>query len=143
MKSMPFDRILVAIDGSAGGYHALAKAIELAQVTDATLLGLTVEGRLPAYAATIGEVDEAKREKDAYFAKVADIARAQAEEHGVELEMEIRAGHAAELIVTHAEKVDADLIVVGHKGHFLQDYLLGSTADRVAHHARVPVMIVK
>ena len=31
----------------------------------------------------------------------------------------------------------------GHKGHFLEDYLLGSTADRVAHHAHCPVMIVK
>jgi nucleotide-binding universal stress UspA family protein len=140
---MPFNKILVAIDGSPGGYHALQKAIELADLTDATLLGLAVEGKLPAYAATIGEVQEAKSEKDAYFSKVADVARAQAEEHGVELEMEIRPGHAAELIVSYADEVGADLVVVGYKGHFLQDYLLGSTADRVAHHARVPVMIVK
>ena len=52
-------------------------------------------------------------------------------------------GHAAELIVRHAEKGGFDLVVVGHKGHFLEDYLLGSTADRVAHNAVCPVMIVK
>jgi len=28
---MPFDRILVAIDGSQGGQRALSKALELAQ----------------------------------------------------------------------------------------------------------------
>ena len=50
---------------------------------------------------------------------------------------------SAELITRYARDIDADLIVVGHKGHFLNDYLLGSTADRVAHHAHCPVMIVK
>jgi nucleotide-binding universal stress UspA family protein len=140
---VPFNKILVAIDGSPGAYHALEKAIELAKLSDASLLGLTVEGRLPAYAATIGEVDEAKREKDKYFRKVAAAARAQADQHGIEIQMEMRPGHAAELIVSYADEISADLVVVGYKGHFLEDYLLGSTADRVAHHARCPVMIVK
>jgi nucleotide-binding universal stress UspA family protein len=42
-----------------------------------------------------------------------------------------------------ATETQADLIVLGHKGHFLRDHLLGSTADRVAEHAECPVMIVK
>jgi nucleotide-binding universal stress UspA family protein len=36
-----------------------------------------------------------------------------------------------------------DLIVLGHRGHFVRDRLLGSTADRVAEHAHCPVMIVR
>jgi len=47
------------------------------------------------------------------------------------------------VIVRYARERGADLLVVGHKAHFLEDYLLGSTADRVAHHAHCPVMIVK
>ena len=140
---MPFDRILVAIDGSQGSQHALTKAIELAQVTRASLVALAVEGPLPAYAATIGEVDEVKRQKDSFFAKVAAAAQDQAQTADVDLEVEIRPGHAAELITRYARECEADLVVVGHKGHFLNDYLLGSTADRVAHHAHCPVMIVK
>jgi nucleotide-binding universal stress UspA family protein len=140
---VPFQKILVAIDGSPGGQKALETAIELTKLTRATLHALMVEGPLPAYAATIGEVDETKREKDAFFGTIARLAREQAREEGIELEVDMLPGHAAELIVRHANLGNFDLVVVGHKGHFLQDYLLGSTADRVAHHAVCPVMIVK
>jgi nucleotide-binding universal stress UspA family protein len=140
---MAFERILVAIDGSAGSEKALAKAIELAKLTGADLRALAVEGRLPAYAATVGEVDEVKREKDAFFTTLAQLAVEQAQKQGIQMGVEVRPGHAAELIVRYAKECDADLVVVGHKGHFLEDYLLGSTADRVAHHAACPVMIVK
>ncbi len=140
---MPFERILVAIDGSPGGQKALAKAIELTRLTGASLSALAVEGKLPAYAATIGEVDEAKREKDEFFSRLARSAQEQAQQAGIDLLVDLQPGHAAELIVRYAKQHDADLVVVGHKGHFLEDYLLGSTADRVAHNAHCPVMIVK
>jgi nucleotide-binding universal stress UspA family protein len=140
---MPFERILVAIDGSDASEHAFAKAVELARLTRGQLIALAVEGPLPAYAATVGEVDEVKREKDAFFKRLLTDARAQAEQAGVELEVELRAGHAAELIIHVAREVRADLIVLGQRGHFLRDHLLGSTADRVAEHAACPVMIVR
>ena len=140
---MPFDRILVAIDGSPGARRALAKAIELAELTGATLTALAVEGPLPAYAATIGEVDEVRRQKDRYYSGLVEAARADAEVAGVEIDVELRPGHAAELITAFARDRGADLIVVGHRGHLLGDYLLGSTADRVAHRAHCAVIIVK
>lgn len=140
---MAFARILVAIDGSAGAQKALDKAIELAKLTGAELRALAVEGRLPAYAATVGEVDEVKREKDAFFTELARLAVEHAENEGLQIGVDVLPGHAAEIIVRYAKECDADLVVVGHKGHFLEDYLLGSTADRVAHHAHCPVMIVK
>jgi nucleotide-binding universal stress UspA family protein len=140
---MPFERILVAIDGSDGSRRAFAKALELARLTSAELTALAVEGPLPAYAATIAEVDEVKREKDAFFGKLAADARDEAERAGVGLEVVVRAGHAAELISRVAAEGGYDLVVLGHRGHFLRDHLLGSTADRVAEHAPCPVMIVK
>ena len=98
---MPFQKILVAIDGSPGGQKALETAIELAKLTRAELHGLAVEGKLPAYAATIGEVDEVKREKDQFFGTIARLARDQAREKGIDLQVEVLPGHAAELIVRH------------------------------------------
>jgi len=140
---MPFDRILVAIDGSECSDHALAKALELAAVTEADVTALAVEGPLPAYAATIGEVDEVKREKDAFFRDLADAAMARAADAGVDLVVEVQPGHAAELISRFAEAGGYDLVVLGHRGHFVRDRLLGSTADRVSEHAHCPVMIVR
>jgi nucleotide-binding universal stress UspA family protein len=140
---MPFERILVAIDGSEASDRAFAKALELVAVTGATLTALAIEGPLPVYAATIAEVDEVKREKDSFFGSLADRARGQAAESNIELSVVVRAGHASEVISSFATEGGYDLIVLGHKGHFLRDHLLGSTADRVAEHATCPVMIVR
>jgi len=140
---MPFERILVAIDGSDASDRAFEKALELVAVTDAELTALAIEGPLPAYAATIGEVDEVKREKDVFFTALGARAHEQAGQAGIELEVVLRAGHAAEVISHFAAAGGYDLVVIGHKGHFLHDHLLGSTADRVAAHAPCPVMIVR
>jgi len=140
---MPFARILVAIDGSRGSLKALDVAVELARLTDGELLALAVEGPLPAYAATVGEVEEVKREKDAFFGAVGAKARDEADRAGVELEVELRPGHPAEQITRYGRERDVDLIVVGQSGHSLRGHLLGSTADRVAHQAHCPVLIVK
>jgi nucleotide-binding universal stress UspA family protein len=70
-------------------------------------------------------------------------ARARASVRGLELETDLVPGHAAEVITHYAKAHGHDLIAVGHRGHFLGDYLLGSTADRVAHHAHCPVIVVR
>jgi nucleotide-binding universal stress UspA family protein len=140
---MPFERILAAIDGSQSSDRAFAKALELARLTSARLTALAIEGPLPAYAATLGEVDEVKREKDAFFGALAARAHEQAAAAGVAIEVDVRAGHPAEVISHYAAAGGFDLVVLGHRGHFLRDHLLGSTADRVSEHAHCPVMIVR
>jgi nucleotide-binding universal stress UspA family protein len=140
---MPFERILVAIDGSECSDRAFAKALELAVLVGASVTALAVEGPLPAYAATIGEVDEVKREKDIYFNALAVRAKHQAEQSGLDIAIEVRPGHAAELISQVAAEGSYDLVVLGQRGHFLRNHLLGSTADRVAANAACPVLIVR
>ena len=61
---MPFERILVAVDGSDASNHAFDTALELAGLTGGGLTALAVEGPLPAYAATIGEVEERRVGKE-------------------------------------------------------------------------------
>jgi len=143
MTPYRFTHVLVPVDGSEGSMKALDCALSLAEAMGCRVTALAVEGKLPAYAASVGEVDEVKREKDQFFNAVLDHARTSADQRGLGLETVLVPGHAAEVITHYAKAHGHDLIVIGHRGHFLGDYLLGSTADRVAHHAHCPVMVVR
>lgn len=143
MSPYEFTNVLVALDGSEGARKALDCALSICSAVGARLTALAVEGKLPAYAASLGEVDEVKREKDEYFRGVLADATEQARTRGVEIDTDLVPGHAAEVITHYAYAHGHDLVVLGHRGHFLGDYLLGSTADRVAHRAHCPVMVVR
>lgn len=143
MSLYEFKRVLVAVDGSEGSEKALECAISICNAVEASLTALAVEGRLPAYAASLGEVDEVKTEKDEFFSRVLEHAKRTAATAGLVIETDLIPGHAAEVITQYARAHGHDLIVIGHRGHFLGDYLLGSTADRVAHHAHCPVIVVR
>ena len=136
--------IVACVDGSAGGYAALAEAAELARRFDARLIALSVEEGLPRYAGTIGEVDEFKREKDSYYKDVGVQAAAIVEKHGAAVRHEVRMGHAAATIVKFADEVGADLLVLGHKGHSrIASFVIGSTAQKVSAHSSASVLMVK
>jgi len=143
MSPYEFTNVLVAIDGSDEAAKALDCALSVCTALDARLTVLAVEGKLPAYAASLGEVDEVKREKDEFFTRVLDTARHGAEQRGVSVHTDLVPGHSADVIVHYAVAHAHDLIVVAHHAHLLGDVLLGSTADRVAHHAPCPVMVVR
>ena len=141
---MLYTKILVAFDGSPGAWHALRKAILLAQEQGAEIAALSVEEHLPHYAATVGEVQEEKEEENHYFVKLQAEAVAQARQEGVELKAEIVAGHAAQSIVRYAKEHGYDLIVISHIGHSgLWGALLGSTTARVVDQANCDVMVVR
>jgi nucleotide-binding universal stress UspA family protein len=88
-------------------------------------------------------VGEHRKDVDEFFTRVLGEAEQAARDHGVEVHTELVPGHAAEVITHYAAAHGHDLIVVGYRGHFMGDILLGSTADRVAHHAHCPVMAVR
>jgi nucleotide-binding universal stress UspA family protein len=138
----PFQRVLVVLDGTTGLGRAFAHAIDLTRTFDGTLHALGVQGRLPAYAATIGEVDDVKRAKDRLFGKLEASVHERAEAAGINVVVDVRAGPVVEVITRYAEAHAIDVIVIGYRSHIFGDYVLGSTADRVAHHAPCPVLIV-
>lgn len=54
-----------------------------------------------------------------------------------------RQGHAGRALVSEADEVNADLIVVGHRGKGRMSMMLGSTANYVLHHTERPVVIIR
>ena len=139
-----FKKILVAYDGSPGSQRALKAAIELADQSDAELHCISVEEKLPYYAATLGEVEEAKAERDAYFEKLIQEARQMAWDHGVELHSKVVPGHEVETIITAAKDGNFDLLVVGFVGHSnVFGRVMGSTTQNLSRLSPCSVLIVK
>lgn len=139
-----FNRILVGLDGSAGAFKALDAAIGLAAEHGGELVAVSVEERLPHYAAMIDEVDETKRQADAYFEGVQREAYERAKRAGIELRVRVLAGHAAQCIVDYATAEKVDLLVLGHSGHSgIWGTFLGTTADKIVRHAPCSVLVVR
>jgi len=134
-----YRRILVAFDGTPAAEQALKQAVALARLTGAALTALSVEEKLPAYAASVGEVQEAKQEMDAFFARVQAAAVMVARAEGVVLQTVVRAGRASQVIVRYAEEGDFDLVIVGAG----EGRSLGGTADKVTESAPCSVLITR
>jgi nucleotide-binding universal stress UspA family protein len=63
---------------------------------------------------------------------------------GIEARCELLMGRPADRILAYADSVDADLIVIGSRGHgTLKNALLGSVSGGVLHHAKRPVLVVR
>lgn len=139
-----FNKILVANDGSDGAKKALRVAVDLAKRFDAELHSISVQEDLPHYAATVGEVIEAKHERNAYFNKVNQEAIEIAAEEGIKLYTKVVAGHEVEKIVSYVNEGKFDLLVIGFMGHSrVFGRIWGSTSQALTRLAPCTVMVVK
>jgi nucleotide-binding universal stress UspA family protein len=141
---MMFKKILVGNDGSEGAKKALRAAIELAKCYGAELHSISVEEDLPHYAATVGEVLEAKEEKNGYFKKINEEAKEMAAKEGVVLHTRVFPGHEVETIVDYVKEQHFDLVVIGFMGHSrVYDRVWGSTSQNLTRLVPCTVMVVK
>ncbi len=139
-----FHKILVANDGSEGAKKAVRAAIDLAKRYGAELHEICVEEHLPHYAATVGEVVEAKQEATDYFRRVTAEAELAAMAEGVRLSSHVLPGHEVETIVTFAKEHGFDLLVIGFMGHSkIFGRIWGSTSQNLAKLAPCTVLVVK
>jgi nucleotide-binding universal stress UspA family protein len=138
--------IVVGVDHSAGAKAALVFANEEARLRGATLLAVHawqygyigypgLEGSVPAMG---GDIDELRRAAEAALSA---SVREALPEPDVEITLRTIQGSPAGVLVD--ESRDADLLVVGSRGHGgFVGLLLGSVSQQCAHHAECPVVIV-
>ena len=143
-----FSRIVVGTDGSATAGVAVAQAIELARQSGAAL-HLVSAYKDPntsiavAHAGAVAVADTtltAAAVKEACEELLAQVAK---ETHGIPVETHVVAGAPADAIITVAEGVGADLIVVGSKGMKGARRIIGSVPNSVAHRAPCHVLVTK
>lgn len=135
-----FKKIVWATDGSECADKAFAVASSLATEEDATLLAVHSVEYLVAKGATLAHVDEDARQEK-INKQIADLAAS-----GVKASSKIVDGGmtgAAHTIAEVAKDEDADVIVIGTRGHTaLGGLLLGSVPQRLLHIAPCPVLVV-
>ena len=82
------------------------------------------------------EVDEDK----AYLATILEEFKAE----GISAQTELAYGDPAKEIVRWVKEQGCDLVAMSTHGHrFLADFFLGTTASRVQHNVRVPVLLLR
>jgi nucleotide-binding universal stress UspA family protein len=139
-----YTKILVAFDGSEGSRKALRRAVKLAYCFEAEIHTVSVEVDLPHYVATVGEFEEVKKQKDAFFEQLnneaVDLARAE----GVKLIPHVFAGHAVDRIVDFCKEGGFDLLVTGFTGHSrIYERIWGGVSRNLARFSPCAVLIEK
>ena len=139
------ERVLIATDGFPSAQEAVEFGLELAAEHDAVatfvlvvpVLDVVSVGGFGVMGATVHRATKEELEP-------LDHARRQAEEVGVAAHTRLLRGDPADEIVAFADVIDADLIVVGSRGHgAFTSALLGSVSRGILREARRPVLVVR
>lgn len=140
-----YRQILVAVDFSEHSERALEKGLELSSASGAKVKMIHVVDYFPmmdaaydgALTFNVDITDELVASSKKRLAELADRHQVSKEDLSVEV------GAVRNEIIKKAEKIGADLIVIGSHGWRGIDLLLGSTTDSVLHHARCDVLVVR
>jgi len=137
-----FSRILVPYDVSATAEKAFDMALKVLADHEGVLHVLSV-ARPPEIAddvATEADLEHARAYYSGHFSTLSKRGKA----HGIAPDFHVRVGHPAEQIVDFADEMNADLIVMGHRGRSpIARWLVGSVARAVIDHANCPVLVVR
>ena len=140
-----FQRIVVGTDGSESATNALKEAARLAALCSAELH--VVSGYHPKGALSVtgagSSVEpwmvDSEYQVEGILRDAADLARREK----IQVTTHHEAGNPAKALVTIADQVDADLIVVGNRGmKGLKGKMLGSVPNEGSHHASCAVLIL-
>ena len=140
-----FKAILVPVDGSENSDRAVQHAIDLvAAGLSAELHFLNVQPNLGGAISTFvskEQIDTHHREEGR---KCLASATALAKTAGIDAKIHIGVGRQGEVVHDYVDKLGAGLVVLGTRGHTgLAGVLLGSVAQDVIAHVKVPVTLVK
>ena len=136
-----FKTIIWATDGSETAERALSTALELTAEADGRLLVVHANERLGGRAGGTPVFADEEDLQSELVAKVDDLVQS-----GVNASFRVVGGvntDPADLIANVAKEADADLIVVGTRGHGrVAGVLHGSVTQRLLHVAPCPVLAV-
>ncbi len=136
-----FKTIIWATDGSESADRALPTALDLTAEAHGKLLVVHADAHLGGRAGGIPVIANEEDVRSELVSKVNDLV-----ESGIDATFRVVKGtnkDPADLIAVVAREVDADVIIVGTRGHGrVAGMLLGSVTQRLLHVAPCPVLAV-
>ena len=137
-----FSKILVAIDGSTSAKRAFAQSLYLASKCDSRLETVHV---VPCeFGGDSVNTFELVEELKTKGKKILEQCKKIAARNNISIKTTSELGDPAKIIIKLAKSNDFDLIIMGSRGRgALKELLLGSVTQKVAHHAKCPVMVVR
>jgi nucleotide-binding universal stress UspA family protein len=157
-----FTKLLVAVDLSSRNEDVFTAGLDLARKTGASLMLLHVPSAdapecptlptmigpdyypLSGTASTIEIYEKLWRAYEEKGLAVLKHFAEKARQAGVEVEYTQTAGAPGKTICHLAHNIDADLILIGRRGHSgLNELVIGSVSNYVMHHASCSVLVVQ
>lgn len=149
-----FNKVLVAFDGSDAARQGLTTALALAADQRATLFVLHVLEGMPAgWSAYVDEQFRPARVETLLQGlrvsgqRVLDEAQAMTSRQGQAIKtllVDARGRSVADVILAQIQEVGADVVVLGtHGREGMSRLVMGSAAESVLRHAKVPVLLVR
>jgi nucleotide-binding universal stress UspA family protein len=150
-----FSKILVPVDGSINSMKAIDYAVNVADKYKSEIIALhvlysqtgfafhkeTVAGTITS--SSLNDLNlEAKQEAEKWFKEI----NKRAEKMNVQIKTEVvfTVISIVEGILTHAEKENIDLIIIGSKGKSgWKKLIVGSVASGISTYAHCPILIVR
>ncbi len=141
-----YKRILLAYDGSEAGQKALLECGELANWSGADVVLVAVMPSTMSFVGLEGgvydiELEERERKK---FEAILRDGLSRLEKTGFPARGEVVMGEAIEEITKYARRVEADLIIVGHKhlDSWAARWWRGSISGALIEHSPCSVLVV-
>jgi len=145
-----FKRILVPVDGSHTSGLGLNQAIKLAKNQHAVLCLLhviderVITQNLEGTAVEIDRLFESLRDGGRKILASAEAKARKQQVRATNVLVENITGSVADVIVEHAKKKRADLIVIGtHGRRGVSRLVMGSDAEGVVRQSPVPVLLIR
>lgn len=141
----PFEKILVALDGSIVSECALPYASFLAQTfgSEITLISVPEVPEVENYRAAADVVEDLRREAEFKMQNFLDAVARSLRADGIKVNTLVRGSRSAHTIVETREEEGYDLLIVTSKGRSgFELTMIGSVAERIVEYSEGSVCIV-